>query len=346
MAVLLVGMSVMAVMLTVAMPVWKQTTQREKETELVFRGEQYARAIAPVPAQERPRRPAAEHRRARRAALPPQEIQGSDHQRRLPAGARRPSAPRSQADAGAAAAPPRRPAPRRRRQLPAGRRNARPANGPRRGRHRRRPEQEQSAIDSRLQRPQPLQRVGVRLPAADADAGRRRSRRRARASAVPVGPGGRRGPGGQTHDAPRAGFNPFPTTPGAPGQPRRPGRSIVALAAGVVQDFSPASLPGLRRRTARSGRLGCARIHSVSDFQPRRFRSREITTTETAAPRKKRADRAARAAAASRCRRARSRRAPTRRPSRAESRRSARAAGRRPARAIGAQPGPPGRTRR
>jgi len=45
MAVLLVGLSVMAVMMTVAMPVWKQTTQREKEAELVFRGEQYARAI-------------------------------------------------------------------------------------------------------------------------------------------------------------------------------------------------------------------------------------------------------------------------------------------------------------
>jgi type II secretory pathway pseudopilin PulG len=45
MAVLLVSMSVMAIMLTVVMPVWKQTAQREKEAELVFRGEQYARAI-------------------------------------------------------------------------------------------------------------------------------------------------------------------------------------------------------------------------------------------------------------------------------------------------------------
>ena len=46
MVVLLVSLSVMAVMMSVAMPVWKQTAQREKETELVFRGEQYARAIA------------------------------------------------------------------------------------------------------------------------------------------------------------------------------------------------------------------------------------------------------------------------------------------------------------
>lgn len=45
MAALLVGLGVMAVMLTVAMPVWKQTAQREKEAELVFRGQQYARAI-------------------------------------------------------------------------------------------------------------------------------------------------------------------------------------------------------------------------------------------------------------------------------------------------------------
>ena len=45
MAVLLVAISVMAVMLTVAMPVWKHMAQREKEAELVFRGQQYARAI-------------------------------------------------------------------------------------------------------------------------------------------------------------------------------------------------------------------------------------------------------------------------------------------------------------
>src|ERR1700681_1311320 len=45
MAALMVGLGVMAVMMTVVMPVWKQTAQREKEAELVFRGEQYARAI-------------------------------------------------------------------------------------------------------------------------------------------------------------------------------------------------------------------------------------------------------------------------------------------------------------
>jgi len=45
MAVLLVAMSVAAIMMTVAMPVWKQEAQREKEDELVFRGLQYVRAL-------------------------------------------------------------------------------------------------------------------------------------------------------------------------------------------------------------------------------------------------------------------------------------------------------------
>jgi type II secretory pathway pseudopilin PulG len=46
MAVLLVAMSIMAIMLMIAMPVWKHTAQREKEEELVFRGTQYVHAIA------------------------------------------------------------------------------------------------------------------------------------------------------------------------------------------------------------------------------------------------------------------------------------------------------------
>lgn len=44
-AALLVSLGVMAVMMSVALPVWRQQTQREKEGELIFRGEQYARAI-------------------------------------------------------------------------------------------------------------------------------------------------------------------------------------------------------------------------------------------------------------------------------------------------------------
>jgi type II secretory pathway pseudopilin PulG len=45
MAALLVGMSVMAVVLSVALPVWRSAAQREREAELIFRGEQYARAV-------------------------------------------------------------------------------------------------------------------------------------------------------------------------------------------------------------------------------------------------------------------------------------------------------------
>src|SRR5689334_19424785 len=45
MAALLIAMSIMAIMMTVVMPVWKQTAQREKEEELIFRGTQYAHAI-------------------------------------------------------------------------------------------------------------------------------------------------------------------------------------------------------------------------------------------------------------------------------------------------------------
>jgi type II secretory pathway pseudopilin PulG len=45
MAALLVAMAVMAVLMTVALPVWNTQAQREKEAELVFRGEQYARAV-------------------------------------------------------------------------------------------------------------------------------------------------------------------------------------------------------------------------------------------------------------------------------------------------------------
>jgi type II secretory pathway pseudopilin PulG len=45
MAALLVGLSVMAVVMTMAMPVWSTAAKRAREDELVFRGEQYARAI-------------------------------------------------------------------------------------------------------------------------------------------------------------------------------------------------------------------------------------------------------------------------------------------------------------
>src|SRR4051812_37697950 len=46
MAALLVGMTIMAVFLSMALPAWKTAAQREKEAELIFRGQQYARAVA------------------------------------------------------------------------------------------------------------------------------------------------------------------------------------------------------------------------------------------------------------------------------------------------------------
>jgi type II secretory pathway pseudopilin PulG len=45
MVALIVAMSIMAIMMTVALPTWHQMAQREKEAELIFRGQQYARAI-------------------------------------------------------------------------------------------------------------------------------------------------------------------------------------------------------------------------------------------------------------------------------------------------------------
>jgi len=46
MAVLLAGIAIMGIFWTVAVPVWKQQVQREKEAELIFRAGQYARAVA------------------------------------------------------------------------------------------------------------------------------------------------------------------------------------------------------------------------------------------------------------------------------------------------------------
>ena len=44
-AAVLVSVAVMAVIMSALLPVWRQQMQREKEAELAFRGEQYARAI-------------------------------------------------------------------------------------------------------------------------------------------------------------------------------------------------------------------------------------------------------------------------------------------------------------
>jgi type II secretory pathway pseudopilin PulG len=45
MAALLVALAVMAVMMSVALPVWRHEAQRQKEDELIWRGNQYVRGI-------------------------------------------------------------------------------------------------------------------------------------------------------------------------------------------------------------------------------------------------------------------------------------------------------------
>ena len=45
-AAVLISVAIMSIVMTALLPVWRQQMQREKEAELVFRGEQYARAIA------------------------------------------------------------------------------------------------------------------------------------------------------------------------------------------------------------------------------------------------------------------------------------------------------------
>jgi type II secretory pathway pseudopilin PulG len=44
-AALLIAVAVMSIVMSMLLPVWRHQMQREKEAELIFRGEQYARAI-------------------------------------------------------------------------------------------------------------------------------------------------------------------------------------------------------------------------------------------------------------------------------------------------------------
>jgi len=45
MVAILIGLGVAAIMMSAALPAWRQQVQRTREEELIFRGEQYARAI-------------------------------------------------------------------------------------------------------------------------------------------------------------------------------------------------------------------------------------------------------------------------------------------------------------
>ena len=46
MAVLLIGMAITAVWMSALLPAWRQQVTRQREQDLIFRGEQYARAVA------------------------------------------------------------------------------------------------------------------------------------------------------------------------------------------------------------------------------------------------------------------------------------------------------------
>ena len=82
MAALLVSIGVMMLLMSVAMPVWRTQAQREKEAELIFRGEQIARGDQPLHAQDGWRQFPAEHRRPGPGPIPSKEIQGSDDGKR------------------------------------------------------------------------------------------------------------------------------------------------------------------------------------------------------------------------------------------------------------------------
>lgn len=56
-AVLLIGMAVAAIWMSALLPAWRQQAMREKEAELIFRGEQYERAIALYMVKNEMRRP-------------------------------------------------------------------------------------------------------------------------------------------------------------------------------------------------------------------------------------------------------------------------------------------------
>ena len=45
MGALMVSLAIMSILMSMALPVWNQFAQREREAELVFRGEQYVRAV-------------------------------------------------------------------------------------------------------------------------------------------------------------------------------------------------------------------------------------------------------------------------------------------------------------
>ena len=85
MAAVLVGVAIMSIVMSALLPVWRQQVQREKEAELAFRGEQYARAIYLFQRANGGRNPP-QPRRPGLGTFHPQEVQRPDDRgRRVPA---------------------------------------------------------------------------------------------------------------------------------------------------------------------------------------------------------------------------------------------------------------------
>ena len=109
MAALLVSLAVMSVLMGALLPAWRHQAQREKEAELVFRGEQYVRAIRLWEMKMGPGSRPPNFDILVQQKYPPEKIQGPDDRgRRVPAAVRRrePAGawrPRCRVDAGRAA---------------------------------------------------------------------------------------------------------------------------------------------------------------------------------------------------------------------------------------------------
>ena len=118
MAALLVGLAVMAILLSVAMPTWRQMVQREKEAGADLPGAAVRPGHRPVPAKIRGHLPA-RRGHPRQAEVPAHEIQGPDGRRR-----RVPGALPGPADPGLAAGRPRGRRDRHRQRNPGGQRHS------------------------------------------------------------------------------------------------------------------------------------------------------------------------------------------------------------------------------
>ena len=280
MAALIVGMAVLAVMMTVAMPVWKQMVQREKEVELVFRGEQIAGSIRMFQRKFANAYPPSldvlvEQKFLRKKYKDPitgEDFVAPDPRLRHRLGDRadlhlQPRGTTPPTDGWARRRPRHQP-------VQPERRHAGRSSG---GRHDRRDEQEQRHVDSPLQRALALQRMGVRLHAAGSG-GRTRGCRWSRRRRWSRGCRQSRGAGaGGT-----GGANPF-RGPNGPFGPGGPGGGGIGGGQGPARWRSRTA--ARRRRTGRTRHGRRAWTVPISNQSRPRTRalahSRQLKTTGT-----------------------------------------------------------------